>query len=41
MKSPIILGTDMTKLKESTLRIIKNKVPELPPTRLRAEMELT
>jgi hypothetical protein len=26
MKSPIIMGTDMTKLKPSTLSIIKNKV---------------
>jgi alpha-galactosidase len=26
MKSPIIMGTDMTKLKPSTLNIIKNKV---------------
>lgn len=26
MKSPIIMGTDMTKLKASTLKIIKNKV---------------
>ncbi|KAH6627708.1 glycoside hydrolase superfamily [Chaetomium tenue] len=25
MKSPIIMGTDMTKLKESTLKVIKNK----------------
>ncbi len=26
MKSPIIMGTDMTKLKASTIKIIKNKV---------------
>ena len=26
LKSPIIMGTDMTKLKASTLKIIKNKV---------------
>lgn len=34
MKSPIIMGTDMTKLKASTLKIIKNKVhgPQLLAT---------
>lgn len=41
MKSPIILGTDMTKLKESTLKVIRNKVASHHQSKSRDGTDMT